>query len=79
MKIEVTQRYIELGIPRSTVSCPVALAVRRQLPDENIEVGDDGLWVNLRLHELPRSVRQRIKRFDQRKNIRPFTFELEID
>ena len=87
MKIQVTKEDIRQGNTSSPSWCPVALAVRRAIPDSAPLVGNSGItfyWERQELNQdLPRSVRWFIRRFDTGPRwargllARPFTFELK--
>lgn len=83
--VEVTQSDIDRGCRCSSMSCPVARALGRQIPGVSyVIVGCTGATVRLlsgdRRIRLPEEVRAFIKTFDHsfEEVVKPFTFELEI-
>lgn len=81
MRISVTAKDIQRGIPGRTASCPVAWAMARRFPEVT------PVWVNsLRatrrikghLHsiELPPRIREWIKKFDNELTVKPTNFTI---
>lgn len=76
MKIEVTARDIEKGLPEDKCGCPVALAIRRAT---GLEVS---VWCSMSVKvgreyiDLPDEAEDFINRFDQGEPVQPFTFDL---
>ncbi len=86
MKIKVTLKDIEEGYRGSCYDCPIALAFRREVKTTSIT----GLSVGAAriLHReaytwnaytLPKKAQTFVKRFDDGKPVKPFTFEIEKD
>jgi hypothetical protein len=84
MKIIVTQKDIDKGVPSSCYECPIAYAFKRAVKN-NIRYGccigsnyivhcPDGKWNR---YELPKEARKFIKHFDNSKPVEPFSFELK--
>lgn len=94
MKIEVTQDDIDKGQASNCVSCPIALALKRQCPEfatVNVKYSFAFFWSNPTnwkdmdykpvgdcVAELPFEARKFIGRFDIGLPVEPFEFELEI-
>jgi hypothetical protein len=83
MKIKVTKRDIEnsAGYEESLEYCPIAFAVKRQMKtDCGIKVyGDDIQILTIghpyRFYKLPKKAKDFIQKFDEGKEVKPFTFE----
>lgn len=76
MRIEVTEADIANGIPSDYCSCPIALAMKRQLGvrwivTRSAAENEDGGRVN-----LPAECGQFICNFDRGKKVEPFAFEI---
>ena len=86
MKIKVTQKDIEEGFRGSCYDCPIARAFKREVkPTSHIQlnVGAERIlhrevysWDS---YTLPEKAQTFIKRFDDGKPVKPFTFEIEKD
>jgi nitrate/TMAO reductase-like tetraheme cytochrome c subunit len=87
MKIEVTQKDIDKGLRSSCYECPIAHAFKRKVKNkirygfavnaDSIDlVTKDFKWY---IHALPKKAQTFIKRFDDGKPVKPFTFEIEKD
>jgi hypothetical protein len=85
--IEVTQEDIDKGERRQCNTCPVALAITRQLPEElkgcvvsvtclNATIFSKNTRGILRHAELPEEAADFIQRFDDHIGVQPFTFSL---
>ncbi len=76
--IQVTEDHIRLGKRSNCRECPVALAVREELPAAKI-LGTvlivETPW--LKIH-LPKKVTEFIEAFDHFRPVEPFSFELKI-
>ena len=87
MKIHVTQEDIDKGRANSYQKCPVALAIKRQIPNNGVKVGIKHLRLydkNDRAKEIecPRSVCLFVSKFDdrtKREEVKPFTFILKYE
>ena len=95
MKIEVTLEDIDRGIQGHCMLCPVALALKRQCPQyKSVTVKSSRVffWANDfsfsqmeykpvgdATAELPLEVCEFISKFDLKKEVKPFEFELEIE
>lgn len=80
-KVSVTQRHIGAGEPRRAKTCPIALALREQLPTflgvEEVEVsGDHAEFGGFRV-PLPSRAERFVSAFDENRKVKPFTFFLE--
>jgi len=80
MKITVTQKDINKGIPRIGDKCPIALAIKRKT-HKYVQVGCTYAWVKLKnrmvTYVLPDTVVQFIKDFDENRKVRPFSVKLK--
>lgn len=83
MRIRVTRADIKNGIPKDSLSCPIALAIRRACPRstqvsvyENVIIHQCG--VRLPPIELPEEALAFIMLFDDQKPVRPFSFEVDL-
>ena len=81
-RFELQQGDIDKGMPGRPAYCPVALALRRQLPtgwEVSVRVGiglkhrDDGTYI---WFPIPDSVRRFVGAFDDEQPVEPFEFEL---
>ena len=77
MKIEVTQQDISEGTPGVCMECPIALAVQRATGDKDASVTPQIVWVGGTFYVLPVTAREFIRKFDGRKDVAPFEFEME--
>ncbi len=78
-KIVVTKGDIKNGLPSDECFCPVALAIARGLKTEVVEVwGDGDFYINGKIIEQPEKVETFIDRFDSRKDVKPFSFFIDI-
>lgn len=79
MKIIVSAEDIKVGKAKSSQYCPLALVIRRALPDAGIiRVFSDYLYISGTRVSLPRKARNFIILFDSGQNVEPFDFELEL-
>lgn len=80
VKITVTKKDIQMGLPSDSCLCPIARAVRRVL-GRGVRVWRYGVYRRLSeddFAEFPERVTQFIDRFDDGKPVKPFTFTLRI-
>lgn len=77
MKITVTQHDIEQGSPFSSCDCPIALAAKRVMPNDEIQVSTQLLWTNTKGYYLPAVAMDFIERFDYGVSVEPFEFEID--
>jgi hypothetical protein len=88
MKINfyVGKNDIKHGKRRACQECPVALSVRRRLPNCRVTVREDYVSIvrsnglNTRqIQDLPKHVTQFIKKFDRlKKSVKPIRFSLDL-
>ena len=86
MKIKVTLKDIEEGYRGSCYDCPIALAFKREVKTTShtgLSIGAERI-LHREVHEwdtytLPKKAQTFIKRFDDGKPVKPFTFEIEKD
>jgi len=81
MTIEVTADDINQGTRFNCAGCPVALALSRTL-EYSCKVGLDNWWPadNYEArHRLPPEAKDWRTRYDRKKPVLPFTFEMEGD
>jgi hypothetical protein len=79
IKIEVTRQDIDKGEKGSCDNCAVARAVNRHIDGLGGVESDGTIWYyNEGIHEIPTSkkVARFIDRFDEGKDVKPFTFTL---
>lgn len=79
MRIQVTQNDIDYGVRNSDCSCPVALAVNREVEGiDNISVCQDNITYKFGhakyLSRLDISTVEWIRNFDEGLFVKPFTF-----
>ncbi len=85
MKINVREKHKLEGERQSCFYCPIALAVRERIPEEDITVAENGrMWTRdskgrMRLYKLPRVACEWIRTFDhgtpeERAALKPFSF-----
>ena len=88
MKIQVTEKHIKNGEPRSCEFCPIALAIKEVLGENvfvnnNFEVNwrslDAIIDGDLFCHTLPKEASQFIDMFDDNSKVRPLEFELDLE
>lgn len=87
-KVQVKSKHIREGRYLSDSECPIALAIREQVPTARyIKVGkvrvapttDGGVCIIQQAFPLPRSAQRFITRFDEfRTNNKPFSFILNV-
>lgn len=77
--VNVTQRDIERGVPRSSCQCPIARAMRRKI-DTDLRVGSEIWWFpdQAESEDLPNNVTTWIRTFDAGLPVKPFKFKLEV-
>ena len=86
MKIEVTRHDIDYGVRGEYLLCPIARAVKRKINGEVMVYRDDisifttdiirrYRYYKLQNYKLPQKAKHFIKRFDDGKKVKPFTFE----
>lgn len=83
LTIEVTQDDIDKGNRVSPVSCPIALAVKRQYrsrwlhsPPNSVSVSQRGVTIDSQDYSIPKEARFFISDFDCDHDVKPFTFEM---
>lgn len=81
MKITVTKKDIEDGQTKDCISCPVALATKRKMKttvhvwNHSIFCFNGNGWDSM---ILPKFVVDFIHHFDEGKNVKPFSFNLNL-
>lgn len=78
MTIRVTKKFIEEGFRNNRNRCPISLACKAM--GYNIEVGATYLFhpVSNTIAELPKAAVDFIEKFDRRKDVAPFMFDVEF-
>lgn len=85
--IDVTQEDIDNGVPRSTCKCPIALAARRVLGRDDLEVLPNGIALGVIWQDglaiLPKEAKRFMGAFDAipgkpSADIAPFSFEADF-
>ena len=82
MRIEVTQRHIDLGHIANHQNCPIALALKEHLMRRgtyhSVDVGISRAVVNGVVdYHIPTEVRHWTHNFDRDLSVSPITFDLE--
>lgn len=77
MKITVTMKDIQRGMPEAEYSCPIALAVKRRTHKEARVLGSDSIRAGKTQYYGPRKIDTFIERFDVGMRVRPFSFEMK--
>jgi len=79
-KIEITKADIKKGWAGAVRDCPIARAIKRSLRIDTIHVGQSMASFDFHNRKfslfLPSKVTSWIGRFDNEKNVKPFTFIL---
>lgn len=87
MRIEVIEEDIKKGVPKNTTLCPVALAIKRAIPEEyhkTVSVQSDECFFSLdgkilNCYSYPDEVVKQIDNFDWfGLGMEPFSFEIEV-
>lgn len=73
MKINVTQQHIDTGIPNKANLCPVALAIKEQLPQAKIRVDRDKIRIN-DIEYFDYTADLVVWAFDRGLTVSPFSF-----
>lgn len=77
--INVTQDDIDNGVPDRAHLCPIAKAVNRDTGGRFVSVGSKTILTVPGDHQLlPDKAVRFIRRFDNRRRVKPFTFELDL-
>lgn len=75
MKINVTERDIELGARGTTVACPIALAIKRRTK-KAVHVGTWTARIGQVRFKLPEEAINFVACFDRNVYVKPFKFNL---
>ena len=81
MKIEITQHDIDYGVRGEYSLCPIARAVKRKIygkvtvSGDHISIFTTDIIRRYSYYKLPQKAKDFIKRFDEGKKVKPFTFE----
>ena len=83
MKIKVTKQDIKNGTgnEKELEYCPIAFAIKRQMKTYfYIKVYGDNIQIltvdhSYRYYKLPKKAKDFIQKFDEGKEVKPFTFE----
>lgn len=81
--VEVTEEDITGGVRASACVCPIALALHRQgfrghvVGDKDVIADYAGNEAIVR-YDLPSSAQRFIKKFDTRRRVEPFSFEMTL-
>lgn len=77
MKITITENHIKLGIARNPFYCPIALAMKEELPGHIISVGSYQLHIDGDPFDLSSEAIHFVYQFDKKElPVSPFSFEL---
>ncbi|QDF18706.1 hypothetical protein SEA_PUPPER_220 [Gordonia phage Pupper] len=75
----MTQDDIDIGVPNSCGSCPIARAIARKRGVQEVGVGNEAIYVRRAQkwsrYQAPRRATQFISDFDSRLPVKPFSFE----
>lgn len=79
MKFHVTEEDIENGAKCSPDRCPIALAIRREMPEAVVFVLPGAIEIDGRVFRVTREIRNFIADFDACfSDMAPLTFELPV-
>lgn len=78
VEISVTAEDIANGIPGDCRFCPVAQAIRRQVPGGFVHAFTDTLWTSDVTATTPQEVADFIRAFDRDEPVAPFTFTADF-
>lgn len=92
LTIEVKQSHIDNGLPRDTINCPIALALRGNMGfRDRFRVFNVGLFSiysgspstiegsGTVIAQLPKSAQKFIGNFDHGLAVKPFSFQIEVN
>ena len=74
--IKVTQEDIDLGLAYEASSCPVALALQRELDMPGASLCSSNITVGEHNYNPPDEVRDFVVAFDNGKEVKPFSFTM---
>ncbi len=78
MRVEVTQKHIDEGIPNDPESCPIALAIQDKgvsvWVGTQIKLSSDGLWLDTISFAHTEVSTKFIRDFDRGNGVEPHTF-----
>lgn len=78
MKVKVLQHHIEQGVPDRSAHCAIALALREQLPESDVYVRKDRVFIGNRTWWFTDYTPvEFIQCFDAGLRVEPIEFELE--
>jgi hypothetical protein len=83
VKVNVTQKHIDIGVPKDCKYCPIAFALR-DLGFKHFDVGVisinifESAYGDVKRINLPKNVGSFIQDFDAGREVKPFEFELDI-
>lgn len=78
MRIKVTQDHIDQGERNNSEGCPVFLALHDVFGDRVSSVNGESACIDGAEINLPAKVFDFVRRFDRKKDVIPFEFELEV-
>lgn len=79
MKVIISKKEIEQGVPNRCLFCPIALSLRKLLgEDKGIRVYQHRLEIDYNVYILPLKAQTFIARFDKGKSVKPFSFILKV-
>ena len=76
--VDVTELDIHSGHPSDSMRCPIAIALRRAVGREVVDVYGTYCEVRGRRADLPVPARVFVSRYDDGDPVGPLTFELDI-
>ena len=77
MRICVTKKDIENGIPKHAKQCPLAITFKRSFPLSLVCVLAR-VWIDGSSYQLPEKAMKFKTDFDNNRPVKPFWFEVEI-
>lgn len=80
MKVKVTQEDIQHGERESMEACPIGQALRRRYAEVRVCVNHVFLDTGRtgQIVALPKEAQRFIQRFDAKRDVKPFTFDLRL-
>lgn len=78
MRFSVTNDEITDGRIRDCERCPVALAIRKQLPHLRVSVSKVAIIIQGAVYNVSEPIRKFLLDFDNGRPVEPFEFELPL-
>lgn len=74
--IDVIGADIKKGKKNEREECPIALAVKRLLPWNEVAVNEDTLEIDTMSFGLPKDAEKFVEKFDAGEKVKPFKFSI---